>query len=209
MVLGSSWEGGKVEGLQGDLTGTRKTFLISVLSPQRSLCWSTPWILWNRLGLSFDVQRSGVLRRSNRAWWSTSDLDRGRPIQGRQWWRSCFSRLQARGRRMAQFICLWTQKKRWELNSARATEDEGVSVAPQSSSLGKGKRGRRELKIGARTEVIERQGEISPAQALRKQIASFSTGVAVDSLSISVASRWLKWCQHKTARFLRSGWSSL
>jgi REP element-mobilizing transposase RayT len=59
--------------------------------------------------------------------------------------------------------------------------DEGVAVEPQSPSLGKRKRGRRGFKIEARREAIERKGKISPAQALRKRIASFSTGVAIGS----------------------------
>ncbi|MEN8678752.1 MAG: hypothetical protein ABF391_01775, partial [Akkermansiaceae bacterium] len=59
--------------------------------------------------------------------------------------------------------------------------DEGVAVEPQSPSLGKRKRGRRGFKMEARSEAIERKGKISPAQALRKRIASFSTGVAIGS----------------------------
>ncbi len=57
--------------------------------------------------------------------------------------------------------------------------DEGLSVAPESLSLGKGVRKRRGIKMEARSKVIEQKGDISPAQALRKRVASFSNGVAI------------------------------
>lgn len=59
--------------------------------------------------------------------------------------------------------------------------DEGLSVEPESPSLGKGKRRRRGVALEARLKVIETGGEITPALALRKRISSFSNGVAVGS----------------------------
>ena len=61
--------------------------------------------------------------------------------------------------------------------------DEGLSVEPESKSLGKGKsKGRRRgIKKEARIKVVERKGEATPAQALRKRVVSFSNGVAVGS----------------------------
>ena len=57
--------------------------------------------------------------------------------------------------------------------------DEGVSVEPESESLGKGKRKRRGIKWEARVQVVAQAGEVSPGQALRKRVATFSTGVAM------------------------------
>ena len=57
--------------------------------------------------------------------------------------------------------------------------DEGLSVEPKSTSLGKGKRRRRGVTMAARTKVIEKKGEVSPAQALRKRISSFTNGIAI------------------------------
>jgi REP element-mobilizing transposase RayT len=59
--------------------------------------------------------------------------------------------------------------------------DEGLAVEPESSSLGSEKRMRRGVNKIARTKVIEEKGEICPAQALRKRVASFSNGVALGS----------------------------
>lgn len=59
--------------------------------------------------------------------------------------------------------------------------DEGLSVEPESKSLGKGKVKRRGIKRDARTKVVKREGEVTPAQALRKRVVSFSNGVAVGS----------------------------
>ncbi len=61
--------------------------------------------------------------------------------------------------------------------------DEGLSVEPESKSLGKGKGRRRGIKKEARIKVVERKGEVTPAQALRKRVVSFSNGVAVGSES--------------------------
>ena len=59
--------------------------------------------------------------------------------------------------------------------------DEGLEIEPESLSLGKGKKSRHGFKKEARTEVIERDGEISPVQMLRKRVSSFTNGVAVGS----------------------------
>jgi REP element-mobilizing transposase RayT len=84
--------------------------------------------------------------------------------------------------------------------------DEGLPVEPKSTSLGKGKRKRRGIKMGARTEVIANGGEISPAQALRKRVASFSNGVAVGSERFvrRVASRYRKEMGRKKERHPRA-----
>jgi REP element-mobilizing transposase RayT len=57
--------------------------------------------------------------------------------------------------------------------------DQGLAVEPESESLGKGERERRGLKKEARTRVIAEKGEIPVALALRKRVATFSSGVAV------------------------------
>jgi REP element-mobilizing transposase RayT len=59
--------------------------------------------------------------------------------------------------------------------------DEGLVIEPESTSLGKGKRKRRGVTMAARSKVVGRKGEITPAQALRKRVSSFTNGVAVGS----------------------------
>jgi len=59
--------------------------------------------------------------------------------------------------------------------------DEGLAVEPESSSLGKGKKRRRGIKMEARTKVIQQKGEITPAQAVGKRVSSFTNGVALGS----------------------------
>ena len=85
--------------------------------------------------------------------------------------------------------------------------DEGVSVDGESSSLGKGKgkRKRRGIKMEARTKVIERKGEITPAQALQKRVGSFTTGIAVggEGFVKGVASRYQEAMGRKKRRIPR------
>ena len=57
--------------------------------------------------------------------------------------------------------------------------DEGLSVEPESPSLGKGRKRRGGIKMAARVKVIAQKGEITPTLALRKRVASFTTGVAI------------------------------
>ena len=57
--------------------------------------------------------------------------------------------------------------------------DEGLSVEPESKSLGKGKTKRGGFTLAARTKVVARAGKLSRGQDLRKRVASFTAGVAV------------------------------
>ncbi|MFT6862043.1 MAG: hypothetical protein ACJAVK_000597, partial [Akkermansiaceae bacterium] len=57
--------------------------------------------------------------------------------------------------------------------------EEGLAVEPESPSLGKGRLKRRGIKMEARVKVAERQGKMRPREALRKRVASFTTGVAI------------------------------
>jgi len=57
--------------------------------------------------------------------------------------------------------------------------DEGVEVEPDARSLGKGKRRQRGMKLEARAKVIEQEGLVRPAEALRKRVNSFTSGVAM------------------------------
>jgi len=86
--------------------------------------------------------------------------------------------------------------------------DEGVSGEGESSSLGKGKgkRKRRGIKMEARTKVIERKGEITSAQALRKRVGSFTTGIAIggEGFVKRVASRYQEAMGRKKRRIPRS-----
>jgi hypothetical protein len=59
--------------------------------------------------------------------------------------------------------------------------DEGLSVEPTSSSLGKGKKKRRGIKMEVRIKVIEQKGGVSPAQLLRKRASFLSNGIALGS----------------------------
>ena len=84
--------------------------------------------------------------------------------------------------------------------------DEGVSVTPESNSLGKGKRRRRGFKLEARTKVREQGGEVSPAQNLRKRVESFSTGVAIggENFVKGMAVRYREEFERKKERSPRS-----
>lgn len=59
--------------------------------------------------------------------------------------------------------------------------NEGLSVEPGSTSLGKGKRRRRGFTMKARTKVVRKKEEITPTKALCQRISSFTNGVAVGS----------------------------
>jgi len=84
--------------------------------------------------------------------------------------------------------------------------DEGLSVEPEVSSLGKGRKRRRGFKMEARTKVMEQKGEITPAQALRKRVSSFTTGVALGSEDFvkGVALRYQQTMGRKKPRVPRS-----
>ena len=57
--------------------------------------------------------------------------------------------------------------------------DEGLSVDPESTSFGKGKKKRAGFTMEARTKVVASGGKIIRGQNLRKRVASFTAGVAV------------------------------
>ena len=84
--------------------------------------------------------------------------------------------------------------------------DEGLSLEPEAQSLGKGRKRRRGFKMEARTKVIERKGEVTPAQALRKRVGSFTTGVAIggEDFVKRVASRYQEAMGRKKPRVPRS-----
>ena len=57
--------------------------------------------------------------------------------------------------------------------------DEGLSVEPDSPSLGQGRKRRGGFKMEARTKVKEQKGKLTPRESLSKRVASFSSGVAI------------------------------
>ena len=84
--------------------------------------------------------------------------------------------------------------------------DEGFAVESESSSLGRGKRTRKGIKLEARVEVIDQEGEFTPREALRKRVASFTTGVAIggEDFVKGVAARYKEALGRKKARSPRS-----
>ena len=84
--------------------------------------------------------------------------------------------------------------------------DEGVEVEPDARSLGKGKRRQRGMKLEARAKVIEQEGLVRPAEALRKRVGSFTSGVAMGSEDFvkGVASRYQEAMGRKKRRIPRS-----
>lgn len=84
--------------------------------------------------------------------------------------------------------------------------DEGLSVEPESESLGKGRRKRRGIKMEARTRVIAQNGGITLGQDLRKRVNSFTTGVAIggEDFVKGVACRYREMMGRKNERNPRS-----
>ncbi|MEJ6580260.1 MAG: hypothetical protein QNL33_04140 [Akkermansiaceae bacterium] len=84
--------------------------------------------------------------------------------------------------------------------------DEGLSVEPESSSLGKGRRKRRGIKMEARAKVLAQKGKIPPGQVLQKRVASFTMGVAIggEDFVRGMASRYREAMGRKKERIPRS-----
>ncbi len=84
--------------------------------------------------------------------------------------------------------------------------DEGLSVEPDSPSLGKGRKRRRGIKMEARTKVMEQKGKVIPQEALSRRVASFSNGVAIggEEFVKRVASRYQREMGRKKERNPRS-----
>lgn len=57
--------------------------------------------------------------------------------------------------------------------------EEGLSVEPESVSLGKGRRKRGGIKMEARAKVTALRGEVTPREILRKRVSSFTNGMAI------------------------------
>ena len=84
--------------------------------------------------------------------------------------------------------------------------DEGLSVEPESPSLGKGRKRRGGIKMEARTKVAEQKGVLSPREALSRRVASFTTGMAIggEGFVKGVASRYQEAMGRKRPRIPRS-----
>lgn len=84
--------------------------------------------------------------------------------------------------------------------------DEGLSVEPKTVSEGQGRKKRSGIKMAARVKVAAQKGEITPTFALRKRVASFTTGVAIggEDFVKRVAARYQKDFDRKKERSPRS-----
>lgn len=84
--------------------------------------------------------------------------------------------------------------------------DEGLSVEPESSSLGRGRRKRRGIKMEARAKVSAQKGRIPPGQLLQKRVTSFTMGVAIggEDFVKGMASRYREAMGRKKGRIPRS-----
>ena len=80
--------------------------------------------------------------------------------------------------------------------------EEGLAVEPESPSLGQGRAQRGGIKMEARAKVADRQGKMTPREALRKRVASFTTGMAIggEDFVKAMAKRYQNDCGRKKSR---------